>query len=137
MILGSNRLNFYSDSSIFEDSCDTIIMDYHLCMKNVFSLPVRLIVQRCEYWEPVSKKSDGAHLTEYGKEVLHTELLRRLGEDGKMVTETYAAQTGTDAVTVTVMAECLENIGVEIPISETELRRIQAENIPREEAVND
>lgn len=136
MIFGGKRLNFYRNSSIFGDTCDTITMDYHLCMERVFSLPVRIAVQRCEYWEPVPKKTDGVHLTEYGKETLRTELLRQLGEKGVSVTETYAAQTGAEAVTVTVMAECLENIGVEVPIPEEELRRIQADQL-REEAVND
>lgn len=131
MILGGKRVNFYRNSSIFGDTCDTITMDCHLRMEHVFSLPVRIVVQRCEYWEPVSVKADGTHLTEYGKEALQTELLRRLGEEGETVTETYAAQTGAEAVTVTVMAECLESIGVEIPIPEDELRRI------REEAAND
>ena len=131
MIFGGKRVNFYRNSSILGDTCDTITMDYHLCMEHVFSLPVRFVVQRCEYWEPVCQKTDGTHLAELGKEHLHAELLRRLGEEGEVVTETYAAQTGAEAVTVTVMAECLEDIGVEIPIPEDELRRI------REEAVND
>ena len=102
-----------------------------MCMKGVFSLPVRMTVQRCEYWEPAPMKTDGARLTEYGKDALRKELLRQLGEEGILAAETYAAQNGADAVTVTVMAECLEDIGVEISVPKDELSRI------REEAVND
>ena len=57
--------------------------------------------------------------------------------EGTIVTEQYAAQTGADAVTVTVMAECLEEIGVAVPIPEARLREIRADNTLREEAVND
>ena len=134
MILGGRRVKFYRNSSIFGDTCDTITMDYHLCMDDVFSLPVRFAVQRCEYWEGVTKNADGSQLTEYGRETLHEALCERIGERGTVVTERFAAQTGAEAVTVTVMAECLEEIGIETPISEEELRRM---NTLREEAVND
>ena len=137
LILGKSRLNFYRNSSILGDTCDTITMDYPMCMEGVFSLPVRLVIQRCEYWESVPVSAEAEPLEERGRESLHTALMERVGDDGSIVTEHYAAQAGTDAVTVTVMAECLEEIGVEAPISQEELRRIQAENTPREEAVND
>ena len=108
-----------------------------MCVDGVFSLPVRLTVQRCEYWEPVPCKAEPQSLTERGREALRRQLTECIGEEGTVVSESYAAQTGAEAVTVTVMAECLEELGVEVPISEEELREIQMNNIPREEAVND
>ncbi len=134
MIFGRNRVNFYGNSSIFGDTCDTITMDFPMCMEGVFSLPVRLTVQRCEFWESLPTNGEALLMEEQGRETLHTALADRLGDGGSIVTEHYAAQTGKDAVTVTVMAECLEEIGVEVPISQDELRKI---NTLREEAVND
>ena len=137
LIFGRRRVNFYRNSSIFGDTCDTITMDYHLCMDGIFSLPVRLAVQRCEYWEGVTNDADVNRLTERGQACLKEALSARLGDDGVLVTEQYAAKSGADAVTVTVMAECLEEIGVEVPIPESRLREIRADNTLREEAVND
>ena len=68
-----------------------------------------------------------------GRTALHT-ALAELVDDGSVVSEHYAAQTGVEAVTVTLMAECLEEIGVEVPISQRELREIPS---LREEAAND
>ena len=133
MIFGRTRVNFYRNSSIFGDTCDTITMDFPMCIKGVFSLPVRLCVQRCEFWEGAPEPGEGQPLEDRGRTALHT-ALAELVDDGSVVSEHYAAQTGVEAVTVTLMAECLEEIGVEVPISQTELREIRT---LREEAAND
>jgi similar to stage IV sporulation protein len=134
MIFGGKRLNFYRNSSIFGDTCDTITMDFPMCMKDVFSLPVRLTVQRCEFWEEHSVSGEERSMEQQGREILHAALAESLAEEENLVSEHYASQTGNDAVTVTVMAECLEEFGVEEPISQGELREIRTQ---REEAVND
>ena len=105
-----------------------------MCMKDVFSLPVRLSVQRCEFWEHVSVNGEERSMEERGREILHAALAEGLGDDGSIVAEHYAGQTDADAMTVTVLAECLEELGVEVPISQGELREIRS---LREEAVND
>jgi len=135
LILGRRQVNFYRNSSIFGDTCDTITMDYRMRMKQLFSLPVCLRVQSCEYWDAESRNAEETPLSEHGQKVLHTALTEQLGDEGTLVMEHYAAQTGAEAVTVTLMAECLESIGVEVPVSQEELRNIR--DIPREEAVND
>ena len=134
MIFGRRRVNFYRNSSILGDTCDTITMDFPMCMKDVFSLPVRLSVQRCEFWEHVSVNGEERSMEERGREILHAALAEGLGDDGSIVAEHYAGQTDADAMTVTVLAECLEELGVEVPISQGELREIRS---LREEAVND
>ena len=105
-----------------------------MCMKDVFSLPVRLTVQRCEFWEERSVSGEERSMEQQGREILHAALAESLAAEERIVSEHYASQTGNDAVTVTVMAECLEELGVEEPISQGELREIRTQ---REEAVND
>ena len=134
MIFGRRRVNFYRNSSIFGDTCDTITMDFPMCMDGVFSLPVRMTVQRCEFWEERSVSGEERSMEQQGREILHAALAESLAEEERIVSEHYASQTGNDAVTVTVMAECLEELGVEEPISQGELREIRTQ---REEAVND
>ncbi|MBQ3010775.1 MAG: sporulation protein YqfD [Oscillospiraceae bacterium] len=125
LILGSKRVNFYSDSSIFEDSCDTIIMDYHLCMKDVFTLPVRIMVQQRVYWSAQERETDIQVREEAARAALMEVLKYEIGEDGSVITADFATLSKNDGMTVTMMAECLEKIGEEVPISEEELRQIQ------------
>ena len=125
LILGSNRLNFYSDSSIFEDSCDTIIMDYHLCMDGVFTLPVRIVVQQCVYWSASERELETQVQEETARNALMEVLKQKIGEEGSVTTADFAAVPRTNGMTVTLMAECAEEIGEEIPISDEEFRQIQ------------
>lgn len=138
LILGSNRLNFYSDSSIFEDSCDTIIMDYHLCMDGVFTLPVRIVVQQCVYWSAVERELEAQAQEKAAHHALMEVLKQNIGEEGSVTTADFAAMLRDGGMTVTLMAECVEEIGEEAPISEDELQRIRLDNTLREEdAAND
>lgn len=125
LILGSNRLNFYSDSSIFEDSCDTIIMDYRLCMDGVFTLPVRIVVQQCVYWSASERELEAQAQEEAARNALMKVLKQNIGEEGSVTTADFAAVPRTNGMTVTLMAECMEEIGEEAPISEEELRQIR------------
>lgn len=137
LILGTNRINFYSKSSIFEDSCDTITMDYHLCMDDVFSLPVRLLVQRCVYRTVQEREMNPQAREETAQNALMEVLEQRMREDGKVIAAEFAAMPREGGMIVTLKAECAEEIGEEIPMSEEELRQIQLEHSLREEATND
>lgn len=135
LILGSNRVNFYSDSSIFEETCDTIIMDYHLCVEGVFALPVRIVVQQCVYWSELEQELDARVQEETARTALMEVLKQKIGEEGSVTTADFAAVPRTGGMTVTLMAECVEEIGKEVPISEEELQQIQS--LREEEATND
>lgn len=137
LIFGSKRLNFYPGSSILGDTCDKIIMDYHLCVDGVFALPIRVVVQQCEYWTARERELSTQVQESTAQQALMKTLKQRLGETGSVVTADFAAVSGTDGMTVTVMAECLEEIGAEIPISREELRQIQMENTLGDETTND
>ena len=135
LILGTNRLNFYSDSSIFGDTCDTIIMDYHLCMDDVFALPVRIIVQQCVYWDAQEQELETMVQEETARNALMETLKQKIGEEGSVTTADFAEVPRDGGMTVTLMAECLEEIGEEVPISEEELQQIQS--LKEEEPAND
>ena len=137
VILQGNRLNFYGNSSIFGDTCDTITMDYHLCMNGVFALPVRIVVQRCEYWDLQERETDRDLRVKLGRDALMEALQQRLGETGQVLTVDFAAKDAAECTTVTVMAECLQELGKEVPISASQLSEIQRQNILGEETTND
>ena len=137
LITGRKRINFYSDSSIFEPECDTIIMDYHLCINDVFSFPVRIMVQQCVYRTAREQVLSSQVQALSAKNALMAELERRIGESGSVTAAEFAETQRTQGMTMTLMAECLEEIGKEIPVPEAELEQIQQQNSLREEATND
>ena len=64
-------------------------------------------------------------------------LKQNIGEEGSVTTADFAAMLRDGGMTVTLMAECTEEIGEEIPVSEEELRQIQSQNLREEEPTND
>lgn len=117
LILGRDRINFYPYSSIFGDTCDTITMDYRLCMQGVFSLPVRLLVQQWVDWTPTTYEADLQDANIQAQEVLRMQLRQKLEDRGDMVTEEFASAATEDCLTVTMVAECVEELGVEEPLA--------------------
>ena len=117
LILGRNRINFYPDSSIFGDTCDTITMDYRLCMQGVFSLPVRLLVQQRVDWKPETCGVDLQSAEESVREALEVQLQQTLGNRGDVVTAEFASAETEGCVTVTMVAECVEELGEEMPLA--------------------
>ena len=116
LILGRNRINFYPYSSIFGDTCDTITMDYRLCMQDVFSLPVRLLVQQWVDWTPVTRDADLQGACVQARDALQSQLQQKLEERGDMVTAEFASAATEGCLTVTMVAECVEELGEEMPL---------------------
>ncbi len=134
MIFGKKRINFYSDSSISHGSCDKIIKDYHLCLEGVFALPIHIVAEQRVYWTPECRELSAAVQEETARKALMKILERRLDGVGVAVNCDFAAAFRSGGMTVTVQAECTEEIGRETPLTEAELRQI---NTIREEPVND
>ena len=63
-------------------------------------------------------------------------LKQDIGEEGSVTTADFAAMPRDGGMTVTLMAECMEEIGEETPISEEELQRIRLP-LREEDAAND
>ena len=137
LIFGTKRINLYSNGSILDWSCDTITMDYHLCMNSVFSTPLRIRVQRCAYYEVAEERLETREQEERAQAALLEQLKQRMDEDGSVTSTAFASAPRDEGVTVTLMAECSEEIGKEVPMSEEELREIQADHNSREETTND
>lgn len=137
LILGTKRLNFYRDSSIFGDSCDKIIKDYHLCAGGVFALPVRVVVQACVYRTERERTLDQQAQETLATEALMKQLKRQCGETGTVVTTEFASAHRPQGTTMTLLAECVEEIGEEAAISPEELRQIQMDNTLGDETTND
>lgn len=125
---GMNRVNFYGNSSIYDGNCDKIIMEYPLSVEGVFTLPVTLIRETYVEYAPTWTEAS----TDGMKQEMKTELLEYLDsllEEGDSVTTATVGFSEADGVlTATLHAECLEDIGVEVPMTETEIQQIRLEN---------
>lgn len=127
------RVNLYFGSSFSGATCDKITMDYHLCMDGVFALPVSLTVEEYVDYELQPRQISPEQQENAAKQAL-TEYVNTSLEDGEQVLHTdFAAMHRPEGVTVTMMAEVLEEIGEEVPLTQ----ELEEEQIVGDELAND
>ena len=129
LILGKNRINFYKGSSICPAGCDKIIVAYTPHIQGLFTLPVTLEKTVYTAYETKSEQTDR-------QEALQYQLMERLGSligpDGEVLSNAFSASEKDGVLTVTLRAECREQIGREAPLTDGDLAAIQAK-IPKTE----
>ena len=124
LCVGSSRINFYRNSSIYEENCDKIYSVYKLEIKGLFSLPVCLVKETCRFYETGEQETD-AYLTRLRlEERLHERLLEET-DGGSILSEAYSCSQSGGLLTVCLRAECEEDIGVTVPMDGARLREIQ------------
>ena len=124
LILGKTRINFYKDSSICPVGCDKIIESHTLGSAGIFTLPVTLEKTTFVACETVQAESAG--LREAMEEQLMERLLAAIGPAGEVTESTFTASEKDGALYVTLRAECREQIGLAVPLTEADLAEIQA-----------
>ena len=129
LILGKKRINFYKGSSICPAGCDKIIVEYTPRSEGLFTLPVTLEKTVYTAYETKPEPSDGREALEYQ---LMERLEALIGQDGEVLSSVFTASENNGALTVTLRAECREQIGREEPLTEADLAEIQ-EKIPKTE----
>ena len=128
VILGDRRINIYKDSSICPSGCDKIIEDLTLGIPGVFTLPVTVERETLSTYETAEVTAE--ERPEELAQMLHEELVQRLGDAGGIVSEAYDAWEADGMTYVTLTAECRERIGVTEPLTAAEIAEIKA-RIPR------
>lgn len=109
--IGKKRLNFYKNSGISDGDCDTIYKIYDFAIPGVFRLPVSLIRET----QTESALSDHKPNTDVLAQTLHETLQRRIGPDGEVLESHLTQSEQNGLLTVTLRAECEQEIGVEVP----------------------
>lgn len=134
---GTNRVNFYGNSRIYEGNCDKIIMEYPMSIDGVFTLPVTMIRETYVEYVPTGTEQS----VDKAKQEMETELreyLESLLEEGDSVTSASVSFSESEGVlTATLHAECLEDIGMEVPMTEGEIMQVRLENTAGDEHGND
>ncbi|MGE4354239.1 MAG: sporulation protein YqfD [Oscillospiraceae bacterium] len=115
IIFGGNRLNFYRNTGIFRDDCDTIYNEWKLEVKGLFTLPITVVRETRAQYELTPASKDPAEVETRLKNLLAARLKREVGETAEIETYDFAVREDGDALTVTLRATCLEAIGVKQP----------------------
>ena len=115
LILGSHRINFFSNSSITGRKYDKITSRQPWALFGI-PLPITLTTEVYRFYEP-EKASRSVQEAEQAAEAFLTEYLRSIVEPYGEVTSTLCTSHQRDGVLeVTLSAECVEEIGIRTPI---------------------
>lgn len=123
LMIGDQTINFFRNSSIYEEDCDKIYSVYKLEVKGLFSLPVALIRQTCRYYSENTVSGDANIQRLELEQVLHERLLGEIGA-GEIISENFSAGSSDGVLTVCLRAECQEDIGGTVPMDEARLWEI-------------
>ena len=109
--VGKKRINFYQNSGISNAECDKITCEYPFAIRGVFALPFSLVRERVQPYRtadaPVSEDAARAAL----EQALLQQLRETIGADGTILAYETAAEVTGGVLTVTLTAECEQEIG--------------------------
>ncbi|MGM9537065.1 MAG: sporulation protein YqfD [Candidatus Onthomonas sp.] len=108
LTLLGRRLNFYGNSSNLDTGCDKMVILYPITMPDGTELPFGLWKVTWSPWETASVNAESAE--RYLRKCLSQRLEALLG-DGQVMSSRWQVERTAEAVTVTVEAQCLEQIG--------------------------
>ena len=115
LIFGKQRLKFFSNGSIEGAKYDKITKRTSWSALGI-PLPVTLVTETYRFYETAPAALEAAQAEELGERIL-TEQLRTMVEPYGTISSTLCSskQRG-DTLTVTLLAECVEEIGKSVPI---------------------
>lgn len=115
LIFGTRRIKFFSNSSIEGAEYDKITGRYPLSLLGV-PLPVTVAVEKWRFYEPVSASQDAAQAEKTAEAILTAQLREMVEPYGEVKSTLCSSRRRGDTLTVTLSAECLEEIGESVPI---------------------
>ena len=116
LIFGKQRINFLSRGSVLGTDCDKITLYKPLTLPFGFRLPVTLAVEKLTAYAAAEALRSAEEARQEGEQALLHELQTLLEEDGTVESTRFAAVEKDGCLTVTLKAECLEQIGRSVPI---------------------
>lgn len=112
LVFGKNLIKFSTDSRNNSLSCAKINKLRYAALGEAFMLPVGIIKQESTEFALHKRRIDENAAIERLKQNLLAELKRRIG-DGSVSQTSFSVSKTEELLTVTLRAECIENIGVE------------------------
>lgn len=115
LIFGTHRIKFFSNSSIEGEKYDKITNRYPLTLLDV-PLPVTVVTETCRFYETVPTERTAAQAEQAAEAVLTEQLHAMVDPYGTVSSTLCSSRRRGDALTVTLAAECVEQIGESVPI---------------------
>lgn len=113
---GKHRIKLYGKGSVTPADCDKIIQYQAWVLPGGIRLPVTLVTERWTAREAVPADRGVEAARQEGEALLLHRLEQLLDEDGSITETRFAAARQGDYLLVTLKAECLEQIGVSVPL---------------------
>ena len=120
LLWGEKRLKFQKDSSNIGVNCDKIIHQTKWRLFGTIALPVTWETETYLPYETQAFTRTREQAETMGRSVLNQQLAALLGETGSVTSTQFTTKQQGQMLTVTMSAECLEQIGEEVPISMNE-----------------
>ena len=117
LLCGEKRLKFQKDSSNIGVNCDKIINQSKWSLFGTVALPVTWETETYLPYETRLITRTREQAEAMGRKVLERQLAALLGEEGSVTNAQFTAKQQGQMLTITMSAECLEQIGEEVPIS--------------------
>ncbi len=131
LVLGKRRINFYKGYSICPSGCVKMSNEVYLALEGLFSLPVYLVRETATEYQ--LRRQTAPELRAELEELLYAELLERIGDGGEVLQVDFAASEADGLLTVTLRAECEQEIGKTVLMTAEEI----ASKIPAAEEADE
>ena len=115
-IFGKRRIKILPKGSVLGTDCDKITLYKPMTLPFGFRLPVTLAVEKTAVYDTAAVSRPSEQARQEGEQALLHELQSLLEEDGTVESTRFAAAESGGYLTVTLKAECLEQIGRSEPI---------------------
>lgn len=125
LLCGDRVINILQNASQEWEECDKITTNHYLEIPGLFRFPIGLRKTVSQAYDTVVRVREAADLQAQLEEQLLRQLQAEIGETGEIRNYQFTASCVEDRLTVTLLAECREQIAVERPLSEEECRQYQ------------
>ena len=116
LVFGEKRINFFVNSSIPWLNYDKIVVEKHVHLPMGVSLPITLVSERYERYDPIVTEQSRERVEQTLKYGLEQRLRAEIG-DGDVLAIGWDVREADGVMTVTLFSECLEQIAVSRPLA--------------------
>ena len=120
---GKHRIKFYGKGSVTATDCDKITVYKPWVLPGGLRLPVTLVTERWAVRDMAEGERTLEQARQEGETLLVHQLTEQLGENGTVTETRFATARQGDYLLVTMKAECLEQIGVSVPLETAEINQ--------------
>jgi len=121
VIIGGNRINLYINSGISYEDYDKIVTEEFLTLPGGVVLPIKIATSTYNEYQAQAELLTEDKAVEILKEQLLNRLKSSIAEDGEILETEFEAVARDGMITVTLKAECREQIGTSRALTDEEM----------------